>query len=301
MQKVDNLNVHPSSFYPVERHVIHLHNNKKEETLKCFHLHIRSPKEKLSEQIKKGYFELYRETFYFSEDLKEIKDEQLGCWIKEKQFIFPKREAEWDQKRLLPSNGEHTLTFERHIGSEKIVQEEYKKICGTAVGSKKLQLTILRVFLDEERKSWVDEAICLTERQLGIYRVKSFSFSKDPSTSNDPLLEPVNSKAVAFLEKLGWVERGELPQCFSKGHDEWLQMRESVVFLHFAEINSHLVKGSEKLKEGDVETELLLRINDENEGIGDYPICTVRLDKTRPLDFSFQALTPFFSVSNFHV
>ena len=62
-----------------------------------------------------------------------------------------------------------------------------------------------------------------------------------------------------FLEKLGWVERGELPQCFSKGHDEWLQMRESVVFLHF-EINSHLVKGSEKLKEGD----------------RNYQICTVR-------------------------
>ena len=248
-------------------------------------------------------FLICSESFSSFDDLKEIKDEQLSCWIKEKQFIFPKKEGEWDQKHLLPSNGEHTLTFERHIGSKEIVEEEYKKICGTTVGSKKLQLIILRVFLDEERKSWVDEAICLTERQLGIYRVKSFSFSKDPSStsSNDPTSrqKPVNSKAVAFLEKLGWMAK--LPQRFCKGDDdEWLQMRESLVFLHFAEINTHLVKDSDKLKEGDVKTELFLRINDENEGIGDYHICSVRLDKTRPLDFSFQALTPFFSVSTFH-
>lgn len=257
------------------------------------------------EQIKKGNFELFKETFYFSEDLKEIKDEELSCWIKEKQFIFPKREIEWDQKRLIPSKrGEHIITFERNIGSEKIVQEKYKKICGTAVGPKKLQLMVLRVFLEEKEKRWVDETICLTERQLGIYRVENISLSEDFSAASSNHLEmtkPVNSKAVAFLEKLKWITRTDLPQYFCEGSDdEWLQMRESVVFQHFAEINSHLLKLSEKLREGgDVNTELYLRINDENEGMGDYHICNMHLNKTELLDLSFQVLTPFFSLSTF--
>ena len=85
-------------------------------------IQIQRKKNKLSEQIREGYFELYKETFYFSEDLKEIKDEQLGCWIKE--IHLSQNRGRMGPKTSAPfKRGAHPH-FERHIESEKIVQEE---------------------------------------------------------------------------------------------------------------------------------------------------------------------------------
>eukprot|EP01091_Cochliopodium_minus_P013499 TRINITY_DN4368_c0_g1_i1.p1 TRINITY_DN4368_c0_g1~~TRINITY_DN4368_c0_g1_i1.p1 ORF type:complete len:629 (-),score=139.75 TRINITY_DN4368_c0_g1_i1:25-1878(-) len=240
--------------------------------------------DRISIQVKNSNFEIYEEKYYFTSNFEEIID--YRALIRCKKYYFPKKEKVWEVV---------SLDGISMIATGEKIEETYKNY-KLDLESQKFSFRTIRVYIDsfKQKREWIEESKSLDfpfyENYLRIYSLKR-------------KLKEYYPNVIAFLLKEGKMKIDEFDlDEFEEG--EWISKKISLSFLLSLQINQEILKHSISKKrsessiescsfqdeididesnngemidecninsDGDKKIKVFVRVNNENEGVGDYP------------------------------
>ena len=248
-------------------------------------------KSKAGDQIRCGNFELFRETYFFSEGLEELKEKKLLIKLKESFYPIEKKEYQLD----FIEKGKEKLVF---LGeNEEEFKEKVKELLSIKIGSRNFSFDVLKVFEDQQKKGWIEESRCIEFPTHECYHILSHCEEK----------EKRRDKLIALLLRIELIKEEELAAIELQKCGKWKSHRYALANQLFKKINRKLIekKQSEKKKQEEKEmkqkqkemkVKLYARINGEERGVGDHFVGIFKFEKKRMRETlsSFRLFSPFF-------